>query len=255
MGGTHLPHVLCCGAAAMTRTGRGSKRIKDAEYCNDYFHNSPASVTNVIFLHFSGSSPSPFLHQMHKYIAIYKPFNVLSQFTSEGDHVTLASLNLPKDIYPVGRLDADSEGLLLLTDDKKINDLLLNPARKHQRTYFIQVEGQITGEAIARLEKGLSINDKGTVYRTQPANARIIGEPQLPERNPPVRFRKSIPTSWIELSLTEGKNRQVRKMTAATGFPTLRLVRIRIEDLELSKQEAGFIEEFSRADIYRKLRL
>jgi len=194
---------------------------------------------------------------MYRYFAIYKPHGMLSQFTSEGDHPTLSALNFefPKDAYPVGRLDTDSEGLLLLTNDKRVNDLLLNPDRKHNRTYAIQVEGQIVEEAIKKLEGGLTINEKGKIYKTLPAKASIIDEPALPERNPPVRFRKNIPTSWVELNLVEGKNRQVRRMTAAVGYPTLRLVRMGIESFSLSKMESGIVEEIDKQSFYGKLRL
>lgn len=155
---------------------------------------------------------------------------MLSQFTKEGEHQTLADLdyNFPKDIYPVGRLDADSEGLLLLTNDNRLKTQLLDPKRKHLRTYWVQVEGEITDEACAKLSSGVQISVNGKKYNTLPAKARKIDLPTLPERNPPIRFRANIPTSWIEISLHEGKNRQVRKMTASVGFPTLRLVRHRI---------------------------
>ncbi len=194
---------------------------------------------------------------MYRYFAIYKPHGMLSQFTTEGDHPTLAKLNFifPKDVYPVGRLDTDSEGLLLLTNDKRVNDLLLNPERKHNRTYAVQVEGEINQEALKKLENGLTINEKGKVYKTLPAKASVIPEPLLPERNPPVRFRKSIPTSWIEVNLIEGKNRQVRRMTAAIGYPTLRLCRLKIENLTLGKMENGLVEEIDKHTFYEKLRL
>lgn len=158
---------------------------------------------------------------------------MLSQFTKEGDHPTLADLPFvfPKDIYPVGRLDADSEGLLLLTNDNHLKTRLLDPKRKHMRTYLVQVEGEITEEACDRLSGGVEISVNGKKYFTLKAKARRIEEPVLPERHPPVRYRASIPTSWIEISLHEGKNRQVRKMTAAVGFPTLRLVRSRIGEV------------------------
>lgn len=182
---------------------------------------------------------------------------MLSQFTPEGDNPALSTLgfDFPKDVYPVGRLDTDSEGLLLLTNDKRVNDLLLNPQRKHNRTYVAQVEGEATMEAIKKLESGITINEKGKIYRSLPATASVISEPELPQRNPPVRFRKNIPTSWIELNLVEGKNRQVRKMTAAVGFPTLRLVRVSIEDLKLGKMQSGIVEEIDRQTFYAKLKL
>jgi 23S rRNA pseudouridine2457 synthase len=132
-------------------------------------------------------------------------------------------------VYPVGRLDYDSEGLLLLTNDKSLNAQLLHPQRAHERVYWVQVEGAVTPDALERLNKGVVINIDGKQHKTLPAKARLITEePDLPPRNPPIRFRQHIPVSWISLSLTEGKNRQVRRMTAAVGFPTLRLVRWQI---------------------------
>lgn len=194
---------------------------------------------------------------MYHYFAIFKPFGMLSQFTSEGDHKTLADLTFkfPIDVYPVGRLDADSEGIILLTNDKRVNSKLLEPANKHQRKYIVQLEGEVTNEALSLLEKGVKLNDKGTIYETLPAKATIVAPPELPERNPPVRFRKSIPTSWIELTIHEGKNRQIRKMTAAIGFPTLRLVRVSIEDLKLDKMENGIVQEISKSVFYSQLKL
>jgi len=176
---------------------------------------------------------------------------MLSQFTREGDHKTLSDLNysFPKDVYPVGRLDTDSEGLLLLTNNKQINHLLLDPKYKHNRTYLAQVEGVFTEEAKKKLESGISINVDGKMYKTLPAKISLIEEPALPERNPPIRFRKSIPTSWIELTLQEGKNRQVRKMTAAGGFPTLRLVRVSIEKIRLEKMNPGEVREIKKEEI------
>jgi 23S rRNA pseudouridine2457 synthase len=162
-----------------------------------------------------------------RYFIIYKPFGMLSQFTREGDHLTLADLayDFPKDVYPVGRLDVDSEGLLLLTNDNFLKTRLLDPKRAHNRSYLVQVEGQITPDACHLLSKGVDISVNGKKYHTLPADVKMIDEPALPERNPPIRFRANIPTSWIEIRLHEGKNRQVRKMTASLGFPTLRLVR------------------------------
>lgn len=180
---------------------------------------------------------------------------MLSQFTKEGDHATLSDLEyqFPKDVYPIGRLDADSEGLLLLTNDTRVNSALLNPINAHERTYLVQVEGMIDDAAIQRLQKGLSININGKIYQTLPAGAMIIEEPDfIPERNPPIRFRKSIPTSWIKLTLIEGKNRQVRKMTAAAGFPTLRLIRSAIHLFSLKVMENGRVEEVEKAIFYSK---
>lgn len=181
---------------------------------------------------------------------------MLSQFTTQLGKRTLADLDFhfPKDVYPVGRLDEDSEGILLLTNDKALNHRLLNPAFRHHRTYWAQVDGDVSGVAIEKLSKGVEINIDGKIYKTQPAVCKKIDAPEnLPPRDPPVRYRKSIPTSWIELSLTEGKNRQVRKMTAAVGFPTLRLLRIAIEKLSLKEFTPGTVAEYTAQDIYRLL--
>jgi 23S rRNA pseudouridine2457 synthase len=169
-------------------------------------------------------------------ILFNKPYDVLSQFTQDhpGQH-TLAEFNLPKDVYAAGRLDRDSEGLLLLTNDGMMIKRLLDPDHGHQRTYLAQVEGEISDTALRELETGVRIGG----YRTKPAKAERIDTPDINERVPPVRFRKSIPTSWIRLTLTEGKNRQVRKMTAAVGFPTLRLIRESIGELTLNGLQPG----------------
>lgn len=183
---------------------------------------------------------------MHRYFIFYKPFRVLSQFTREGEKETLAHYfdHLPKNIYPVGRLDYDSEGLLILTDDKQLTHQLLDPKFAHERTYLVQVEGQIDDEATKQLSQGVVINVEGKMYKTKPAIAKILLEaPLLPDRNPPIRYRKNIPTSWISLTLTEGKNRQVRKMTAAVNFPTLRLVRYSIGKVTIDQLESGAYRE------------
>lgn len=188
------------------------------------------------------------------YYIIYKPFQVLSQFSKEGDKKTLADFfDVEKDVYPVGRLDYDSEGLLILTNDKQLNHRLLNPVFKHKKEYWVQVDGAINAAAIHQLERGVAINIDGKQYHTIPATATLLNEPQVCERNPPIRFRKDIPTSWISLTITEGKNRQVRKMTAAVGFPTLRLVRNSIENICLDNMKPGDIFEISKVLIYKKL--
>ena len=196
---------------------------------------------------------------MLRYFMIYKPYGMLSQFSREGDKKVLADLDFvfPKDVYPIGRLDADSEGMLLLTNDKSVNEKLLHPSKKQERKYIVQVEGEISDEACTLLRAGVEISVDGKKYKTLPANqANRIDLPlYLPERNPPVRFRKSIPTSWLQLQLIEGKNRQVRKMTAAVGYPTLRLVRIVMETLELDFFEPGEIKELDRSFFYSKLKL
>jgi len=165
-------------------------------------------------------------------LAFNKPFDVLSQFTQEHpSHRTLAEFGFPPQVYPIGRLDRDSEGLLLLSDEAKWNDRLLNPRHAHPRTYHAQVEGIISDEALRKLRSGVDLKE----FHTLPCLAlRLETEPAHPPRNPPIRFRKNIPTSWIELTLTEGKNRQVRRMTAAVGFPTLRLVRVGLGDVKLA---------------------
>ncbi len=164
---------------------------------------------------------------MFTYIVLYKPFKVMSQFSPEGDKLTLKDVlpGIASDIYPVGRLDYDSEGLLLLTNDKSLNNLLLNPKKAHERTYYVQVEGQVTQQAIDQLKAGVVIQIDGKQHKTARAKVKEIETPDLPDRNPPIRYRANIPTSWLSITLTEGKNRQVRRMTAAVGFPTLRLVR------------------------------
>lgn len=189
---------------------------------------------------------------MFRYFIFYKPYEVLSQFSKEGDKKTLTDFfsSIEKNIYPVGRLDYDSEGLLLLTNDKKLTQRLLEPKYQHQRTYFVQVEGSITQEALHTLEKGVTIAVNGKPYATKKAKARLLEqEPILPERHPPIRFRKNIPTSWIALTLTEGKNRQVRKMTAAVGFPTLRLVRYSIGNISIQNMNSGAIKELKEAEL------
>lgn len=192
---------------------------------------------------------------MQHYYLFYKPFQVLCAFTSTEGKACLADyMEVAKDVYPVGRLDYDSEGLLLLTNDRTLNHRLLDPTFFHQRTYWVQVEGAITEQALRQLETGVTIRIEGKEYATLPALAhRLMAPPSLPERNPPIRFRKNIPTSWISLTLTEGKNRQVRKMTAAVGFPTLRLVRYSIEGIELGNLLPGQLREVSRNTLQQKL--
>ncbi len=192
---------------------------------------------------------------MFRYFIIYKPFGVLSQFSGEGQ--TLASLfAFPKDIYPVGRLDKDSEGLLLLTDDKWLNNQLLNPGFGHQRTYYVQVEGEPTLEALKSLGHGVEITVDGRPYSTKPAIARLLDPvPPIPDRDPPIRYRATIPDTWVSLTLIEGKNRQVRKMTAAVGFPTLRLVRWSMESMTIAGFAVGEVREIDQKTVYHQLGL
>jgi 23S rRNA pseudouridine2457 synthase len=190
-----------------------------------------------------------------RYFVIYKPYGVLTQFT--GEEPTLASLGtFPVEAYPIGRLDKDSEGLLLISDDKWLNHHLLNPRFGHQRTYYVQVEGVPTAQAMQQLRNGVTIKVEGKKYFTKPTIARILEPaPTLPERNPPIRYRAAIPDTWIELTLIEGKNRQVRKMTAAVGFPTLRLVRYSMEKINIAGMEVGEIRELDQETVYRALGL
>ena len=164
-----------------------------------------------------------------KYIAFYKPYGILSQFTGENPEETLSSFNLPPNIYAAGRLDKDSEGLLLLTDDGEFIHSLANPKSRCPKVYWVQVDGSPTSESLKQMEKGLKIKN----YRTLPCFAKKMTEPDIPPRTPPIRVRKSIPTTWLEVTLFEGKNRQVRKMTAAIGHPTLRLIRAKISNIDL----------------------
>lgn len=195
---------------------------------------------------------------MPKYFLLYKPFDVLSQFSKEvPTHRTLADCYaFPKEVYPVGRLDRDSEGLLILTDDKKLNHRLLDPEFKHPRSYYVQVEGSPRQEQLREIRKGVEIKVNKRRHRTRPAKVLLLpSAPLLPERNPPIRFRKNIPTSWLSITLTEGKNRQVRKMFAKIGFPVLRLVRYQIGQLQMEEMESGKVVEWNRVEILTKLGL
>jgi 23S rRNA pseudouridine2457 synthase len=191
---------------------------------------------------------------MHRYFIIYKPYGVVSQFS--GEEPTLASLyDFPKDVYPVGRLDKDSEGLLILTNDKLMQHQVTHPKYGHTRLYYVQVEGIPTERSLEALRYGLSITlPNKSKYLTQQCEAVLIPPPEhLPERNPPIRFRKNVPDAWLSIELKEGKNRQVRKMTAAIGHPTLRLVRVGIESLNLNGMLPGDVIEISRDNMYKAL--
>lgn len=180
-------------------------------------------------------------------IAFHKPFDVLSQFTRElPEHRTLADFSLPKGVYPIGRLDRDSEGLLLLSDEKPLVDRLLHPRHEHPRTYWVQVEGEVEETALRKLGDGTLVIQGHRVAKA--LVRRLAEEPLLEPRVPPIRYRASIPTSWIALTLIEGKNRQVRRMTAAVGFPTLRLVRGAIGDFPLEGLPQGQWRELTAAD-------
>lgn len=184
---------------------------------------------------------------MSRYILFHKPYGVLSQFTPEDGARSLLEFNLPKDVYPAGRLDKDSEGLLLLTDDGPLIEKLLNPRNEKPKTYWALVERVPTEEELIKMRKGLKIED----YLTRPCEVSILDpQPDVPPRDPPVRFRKSVQDIWLEIRIIEGKNRQVRKMTAAIGHPTLRLIRKKIANLELGTLAPGEWMEIPKSEIH-----
>jgi 23S rRNA pseudouridine2457 synthase len=181
-------------------------------------------------------------------IAFHKPYGVLCQFTQDQPgQRTFAEFGFPAGVYPVGRLDMDSEGLILLSDESGFNNRLLDPKTAHPRTYLVQVEGVPTPSAVDRLARG-GLTIQG--HRTLPCRARLlVAEPEVMPRDPPVRFRQLIPTSWLEMQLTEGKNRQVRRMTAAVGFPTLRLIRRAIGKFDATGLPQGEWRELTPDEI------
>ncbi|HEU0121361.1 MAG TPA: pseudouridine synthase [Bryobacteraceae bacterium] len=186
-----------------------------------------------------------------RYLLFYKPYGVLTQFTDRTipPRPTLADYISVPHVYAAGRLDADSEGLLLLTDDGRLKHRLLQPEFAHRRTYWVQVEGVPDASALERLSAGVIIQGD----RTRPADANVLDEPDLPPRCPPIRSRAAIPTSWISLTLTEGRNRQVRRMTAAVGYPTLRLVRWSMENLTIAGLQPGQWRDLTASEL-RSLR-
>lgn len=190
------------------------------------------------------------------YFIIHKPFKVLSQFTNEDENIGLKEVfpDLPKDVYSVGRLDLDSEGLLILTNDKSLNNKLLNPKHGHSRTYWVEVDGSPDAASLSQFRKGVEIKVNGKTHKTKPAKVEVI-KPNVEERNPPVNYRKHPNRTWLQISLTEGKNRQVRRMTAKVGHPTLRLIRVAIEGLNLDPLKSGEITQISEKAIYKKLNL
>ena len=188
-------------------------------------------------------------------LAFHKPYGVISQFTPDGSaHRTLADFGFPKGVYPIGRLDAESEGLLLLSDEGELNARLLHPREGHLRVYWAQVERIPSPEALAELSRGVMIGGR----KTLPCRAWLLDpQPVLPPRTPPIRFRKNVSDVWIGLELVEGKNHQVRRMTAAVGHPTLRLVRVRIGALELGDLPAGVwrvLGDAERAQVFARIR-
>ncbi len=193
------------------------------------------------------------MNDLH-YVVLYKPYGVLSQFSDESGHPGLGQLGLsvPDDVYPVGRLDRDSEGLLVLTNDRSLNALMLDPDAGHARTYWVQVEGAPTDLELRAFNRPMELNIKGRRHVTAPAEAHLLHPaPAVPERNPPVRFRKTVPDCWMELTITEGKNRQVRKMTAHVGFPTLRLIRVALGELHWSQTglQPGETQVYTRNEL------
>ena len=187
-------------------------------------------------------NPSP------RYLLFFKPYGVISQFTADAKAArpTLRDFVAVPGVYPVGRLDRDSEGLLLLTGDGWLQHRLTDPRYEHPKTYWVQVEGVPDDDALRRLREGIEIWPD---FRTRPALvSRIVGEPVLPPRDPPIRFRLSVPTAWLEITLTEGRNRQVRRMTAAVGFPTLRLVRAAIGEIRFDGLAPGQWRELTREE-------
>lgn len=194
---------------------------------------------------------------MSNYFIVHKPFNVLSQFSAKDHKKSLKDFfDVPLNAYPVGRLDYDSEGLLIITDDKKLNHYLLDPSQEHEREYWVQVEGDISQQQITQLQRGVNIKVSGKMYLTKKCKVQKFSDPpKINTRNPPIRFRKSIPDSWIKIILTEGKNRQVRKMTAAVGCPTLRLIRFRIEKITIEKLEPGKMKKMPKQELYNLLQI
>jgi 23S rRNA pseudouridine2457 synthase len=185
---------------------------------------------------------------MPRYIIFNKPYDVLSQFTPEDGARSLAAFGLPKDVYAAGRLDKDSEGLLLLTDDGPLIEKLLNPKNEKPKTYWALVERVPTEEELQRLrDGGIQIDD----YKTRPCQVKILDpQPDVPPRDPPVRVRKTVQDVWIEIRIVEGKNRQVRRMTASIGHPTLRLIRMKIANLDLSGLSPGEWMEIPKSEIH-----
>ncbi|MFT6633452.1 MAG: 23S rRNA pseudouridine2457 synthase [Bacteriovoracaceae bacterium] len=183
--------------------------------------------------------------EKYKYIAFFKPFGVLTQFTGEESDLTLSDYNFPANVYAAGRLDKDSEGLLILTDDGVFNQRLTNPSANKKKTYWVQVDKIPSEDSLNKMRKGLKIKD----YITRPCLVKIISEPHVPPREPPIRVRKNIPTSWLEITLSEGKNRQVRRMTAKIGHPTLRLIRATMGKCSLKNLAPGEWKEINKNEI------
>jgi 23S rRNA pseudouridine2457 synthase len=202
---------------------------------------------------------------MFKYYIANKPYNIICQFTPDAEgQKTLADLNFdfPKDVYPIGRLDLDSEGLLLLTNDRSLNHRLLNPQFAHERTYLAQVEGIMTDEILEKFRNRLDIKIEKKIYHTLPAKINRVEDPSvffnnksIWERDPPAKASGNKPMSWVEITLTEGKNRQVRRMCAKVEHACLRLIRVKIVDLELGDLAINEVREIEAEEIYKLLKV
>jgi 23S rRNA pseudouridine2457 synthase len=190
---------------------------------------------------------------MYRYYRLHKPYGYLSQFTQEveGQKTLSDILEVDKDVYPIGRLDKDSEGILLLTNNRSVTQRLLHPKYAHRREYWVQVEGEISERALDQLRKGVSYRTKKKQYHSKVESVQRIPLAPLPARKPPIRERAEIPTSWISMTLTEGKHRQVRKMCAAVGFPVLRLIRYAIHNLTIEGLANGRYEELNESVFFR----
>lgn len=200
-------------------------------------------------------APKPEPSVLH-YFIVYKPYGMMSQFSVENERPVLANLahRFPKDVYPVEPINADSEGILILSNDRALKQQMLDASKKNSKTYILLVEGEITDDAIKQLSQGVSISVDGEKTKTPKAKVRKIEMPEwIQERNPPVRIRKSIQDTWLEISIIEGKNSQIRRMTAAVGFPTLRLIRSGINRLLLTGMKQGEVKEVKREDLEKAL--
>ena len=182
---------------------------------------------------------------MPRLILLNKPFDTICQFSASPPHATLADWVPVAGVYPAGRLDTDSEGMVLLTDHGPLQHAIAHPAAKAPKTYWVQVEGTPEAEQLEQLRQGMDLGD----FVTQPASVRILPEPELWPRQPPVRFRKTVPTHWLEIIISEGKNRQVRRMTAKVGLPTLRLVRVAVGSLKLGELQPGEWREIAKGEL------
>lgn len=239
-----LGDKLYADEEAFGQTERALHRCLEGQrlHAEHFSFDDPISGKPLVF---SAPIPSPWVPTLERpsrqnketrLIAFHKPFGVLCSFTKpRADERCLGDFDLPKGVYPAGRLDKDSEGLVVLTDDGKVQHRLAHPTFEKAKTYWVQVEGRPTEDSLSKLREGVSIGE----YLCKPAEVEIMPDPGMPEREPPIRYRKSTPTSWLRLTISEGKNRQVRRMTAAVGYPTLRLIRIAVGKIELGSLRPG----------------